>query len=523
METSNARRMRRLRLRPLASCLALAFTIGTGNVLASDTRTFNQTLEVPLAARFAAGISRGDAPRWQPSPGAIDRIHKPLPHERPQFPEATIVVQNCDDDGPGSLRDIIDNVAASGDTLDLSQLTCSTITLTSGAIFITQDDLTLTGSDASNMVIDGGGAYSLRHSGTGTFEVNNISMVDGAKYLDASYTIDARGGCIYSTGFVSLNNSYLKYCHAATANTDYRGAGGAVYAAGGVTVSNSEILLSGSGTDTLFGVSGGIHSGGEVILVDSAVALNSATLAGGVGAVGGSITKYSSISDNYAYRAGGGLYSLSNTIIQNSTIEGNGAGTFGGGAVLIGYVSNTVPITLQNSTVSGNTAVTVGGLFVLGYPAQIANSTIAFNQETGAAKYGAGIYLGTDDATFESTIIAPNSLNTGSGLAPDDVGGGATVVLSGHNNLTSFVATGQVMPSDTIYGDPYLASIGSNGGTTRTHMLLPNSPAIEAGNNEAGAAADQRGSGFPRVIGTTADIGAIEFNLDDVIFFNGFD
>ena len=522
METSNARRMRRQRLKPLASCLALAFTIGTGNVLASDARAVDTTLDVPLAARFATGISRGDAPRWQPSPGAIDRIHKPLPHEPPQFPDATIVVQNCDDDGPGSLRDIIDNVAVTGDTLDLSQLTCSTITLTSGAIFIVQDDLTLTGADASNMVIDGGGAYSLRHTGTGTFEVNNISMVDGAKYLDASYNIDAQGGCIYSTGFVSLNNSYLKYCHAATANTTYRGAGGAVYAAGGVTLSNSEILLSDAGTDTLFGVSGGVHSGGQVILVDSTVALNSATLAGGVGAVGGTIAKYSSISNNYASGAGGGLYSLGNTIIQNSTIEGNGAGTFGGGAVLFGYASNTVPITLAHSTVSGNTAVNVGGVFVMGYPAQIANSTIAFNEETGAAKYGAGIYAGSD-TTFESTIVAPNSLITGSGPAPDDIGGGTTVVLSGHDNLTTFVATGQVMPADTILGNPYLASIGNNGGTTRTHMLLPNSPAIEAGNNEAGAAADQRGTGFPREIGVRADIGAIELNIDDVIFFNGFD
>jgi hypothetical protein len=514
--------MRRLRLRPLASCLALAFTIGSGNVLASNSRALNQALDASPVARFAAGIPRGDAPRWQPSPGAIDRIHKPLPHERPQFPDATIVVQNCDDDGPGSLRDIIDNVAVTGDTLDLSQLTCSTITLTSGAIFITQDDLTLTGADASNTVIDGGGAYSLRHTGTGTFEVNNISMVDGAKYLDASYTIDARGGCIYSTGFVSLNNSYLKYCHAATANPAYRGAGGAVYAAGGVTLSNSEILLSKAGTDTLFGVSGGVHSQGEVVLVDSTVTLNSATLAGGVGAVGGSVVKYSSISDNYAYRAGGGLYSLGNTIIQNATIEGNGAGTFGGGAVLFGYPSNTVPITLTNSTVSGNTAVITGGLFVAGYPAQIANSTIAFNQETGATKYGAGIYAGSD-TEFESTIIAPNSLNTGTTLVPDDVGGGATSVLIGANNLTSFVAMGQVMPGDTIYGDPYLASLSNNGGTTRTHMLLPNSPAIEAGNNEAGAAADQRGSGFPRVIGVRADIGAVEFNVDDVIFANGFD
>ena len=362
----------------------------------------------------------------------------------------------------------------------------------------------------------------MRHTGTGTFEVNNISIIDGAKYLDASYTINASGGCIYSTGSVSLKNSYLKYCHAATANTSYVGVGGAVYAAGNVTLSNSEILRSVAGTDTLTGISGGIYSGGSLTLFDSAVALNSSSIAGGAAAIDGSVVKYSTISDNYAVGPGGGLYSIGNTIIQNSTIEGNGSGNVGGGAVLFGTASNTVPITIQNSTISGNTANTIGGVFIVGYPAQVANSTIAFNEETGPAKYGAGIYSAWD-TTFESTIIAPNSWNTGSALVPDDVGANTTAVLSGHNNLTTFVATGQVMPADTIYSNPYLASIGNNGGTTRTHMLLPNSPAIEAGNNEAGSAADQRGSGFPRVVGTTADIGAVEFNVDDVIFANGFD
>lgn len=47
---------------------------------------------------------------------------------------ATIkAVVNCDDSGPGSLRDAVAS-AASGDVIDLSALTCGTITLTSGAI-----------------------------------------------------------------------------------------------------------------------------------------------------------------------------------------------------------------------------------------------------------------------------------------------------------------------------------------------------------------------------------------------------
>ena len=43
-----------------------------------------------------------------------------------------------------------------------------------------------------------------------------------------------------------------------------------------------------------------------------------------------------------------------------------------------------------------------------------------------------------------------------------------------------------------------------------THALLEGSPAIDHGNNEAGLDYDQRGTGFPRVQGTQADIGAFE-------------
>src|SRR5262245_60783858 len=74
----------------------------------------------------------------------------------PMPPRGSITVTNCDDAGPGSLRDAI-AIAASGDTIDLTQLACSTITLTSGALGVAQDDLTFTGPGASLLAIDGGG------------------------------------------------------------------------------------------------------------------------------------------------------------------------------------------------------------------------------------------------------------------------------------------------------------------------------------------------------------------------------
>jgi len=68
---------------------------------------------------------------------------------------------------------------------------------------------------------------------------------------------------------------------------------------------------------------------------------------------------------------------------------------------------------------------------------------------------------------------------------------------------------------------PHLAPLADNGGPTRTHALLPGSAAIDAG-DAAGAAHDQRGEGFPRVLGASADIGAYE-SAPDAIFEDGFE
>ena len=76
--------------------------------------------------------------------------------------------------------------------------------------------------------------------------------------------------------------------------------------------------------------------------------------------------------------------------------------------------------------------------------------------------------------------------------------------------------------------DALLGTLANNGGLTQTHLLLPGSPAINAGSNanlpsdtfdldgDSNTAeplpVDQRGVGFNRVINTTVDIGAVEVN-----------
>ena len=62
--------------------------------------------------------------------------------------------------------------------------------------------------------------------------------------------------------------------------------------------------------------------------------------------------------------------------------------------------------------------------------------------------------------------------------------------------------------------NPELGPLQNNGGATATHALLPGSPAIDTGPDPVpdfpGNAFDQRGDGYPRVVGTHSDIGAFE-------------
>ncbi|MGH8173282.1 MAG: choice-of-anchor Q domain-containing protein [Rhodanobacteraceae bacterium] len=450
-------------------------------------------------------------------------IRHPLAVPRQPVPAGAIPVTNCNDDGVGSLRDIVDNVAVSGDTIDLTNTGCSVITLTTGDIILDQDDIDLLGPGFSQLSIDGNDLYSVRHIGSGSIEIADLTIISGRKYLDGATNLDASGGCLYSYGSVSLINAEIKYCSASTANASYSAKGGAVYGKLGVTVSNSSVVLGSAGIEPDEGLGGGIYTPSNVILLDSFVSNSDAALGGGVFAGDGLVSKYSSIRSNSG-GYGGGVYAGGNVAIQNSTIAGNSAVTAGG--LWLSGVGATTEIALVNSTVSGNEAQKFAGVFTK-YATRIANSTIAFNVEANPAdtKYGAGFYT-LADSEVQSTIIAQNSLNhSTSGLAPDDVATDTGVVLSGSNNLSRFVIPGSAMPGDTIYADPLLTALANHGGSTSTHALTIGSDAIDAGNNLGSFSNDQRGAGYPRVVGASADIGAVEYDpsVDDTIFQNGFD
>jgi hypothetical protein len=116
---------------------------------------------------------------------------------------------------------------------------------------------------------------------------------------------------------------------------------------------------------------------------------------------------------------------------------------------------------------------------------------------------------------LQSTIIANNSA---SGVELDlGVAFGSPVL--GSNNLIMATQDGTAVPVDTIVEDPLLGPLQDNGGPTKTQALLPGSPAINTGKVAPDVFFDQRG--FPRVVGSMPDIGAVELD-PDVVFANGF-
>jgi hypothetical protein len=430
----------------------------------------------------------------------------------PDYPNAqTRVVQNCTDHDPDSLRDILENPnnpnhALSGDTVDLSQLPTlcgmanATITLTTGEITIYQQDLQLRGVslDQNAVMISGGGTSRVFRNiaSAGTLSIYDLTIADGYHHA----MNNAEGGCIESEGSISLHSATVTGCKASS--------------------------------DTAYALGGGIHAALDVTLVFSTVSANEAIAPAGRGCGGGVYgnavsAKYSSITGNTADGAfygvtstGGGIFATASVSIRGSTIDDNTAGF--ASALRFTGASN-----IYNSTISGNVARS--GFAVLTNPAAIsltiANSTIAFNHsENDIPGPGSAVFFEGSTAnsalTLQSSIIANNTV--GAGNTPSDIyvkpGFG---VLSGADNLVigSNVSDPVVI---TVTNDPQLGPLQFNGGPTKTHALLRNSPALAVGNNNAGLLVDQRGTGYPRTTGPNAevDIGAFEF---DSIFAAGFD
>jgi len=222
------------------------------------------------------------------------------------------------------------------------------------------------------------------------------------------------------------------------------------------------------------------------------------------------------IKGNRAAIAGGGISNRGNLSITSSTINNNFAG-LGGGGISSGDIEGAGNLlAIGNTTISGNeTNGEGGGISNADTSRLIVNSSTIYQNRAARGGGASSSLLAVE--TINSTIIAGNLDNDSSDGNNPDVSGTFTTTLfnligdgSGSTSFTNGVNGNKVGTSTTPL-DPKLSSLQNNGGSTPTHALLNDSPAIDAANPNANVTVDQRGVARPQ--GNGFDIGAVEANL----------
>ncbi len=345
----------------------------------------------------------------------------------------------------------------------LTGLTISSPGLTSGGISLTNGNLTLNQCVITN---------------------------NGIENASAGAGISARGGSLTLNGCTLTNNSALR--------------GGGVWAFScDVTLNDCTI----SGNTATSPTSGG----GGLYIDQSTFSLNRCSLSGNVASFNGggihifgnsSVGTFTNctLSGNTATINGGGIYEVSgaNITLNDCTLNGNRATTGTGGGLNISAAATT----LRQCTISGNAANSNGGgaFFTSSSTVNLSQCTISGNTTTNVNGGGIGVAGGTNFSI--SNCILGNS--NGYDLS--------FVASSPNYSGINLVEDGSANGFGIINGDPLLGPLANNGGLTQTHALLAGSPAINAGINTAAGdlTTDQRGIGFPRILNTTVDLGAIE-------------
>jgi hypothetical protein len=476
-----------------------ATTFTVTNLAPSDSGSLRQAV---LGANATPGA---DTITFQPGLGGPITLTGPLDITDSvtiQGPGSGVITVSGND---ASRIFVIDDGATGAINVGISGLTLTTGNAGTngdgGAIEVADEALTLSGvvvtGNTANM--GSGGGIHLGTAGRLTLEDSTVSGNQAS-----------RGGGISSSGVVVVRNS--------TISGNRANASGGIFSSGPgnlVRVENSTVSDNKATSDSGGGIS---VLSGMLQVRNSTISGNSA--AGGCGGIStslGSLTlEDSTVSGNQAGFGGAGGISSSFdlVVVRNCTISGNKASGSGGGIFVGGLPRNSTAI--ENCTISGNSASgDGGGIRISQNPTVvIRNSTIAFNNsdsDNAGGGTGGGLSIASDGATLQSTLVGDNTAGT-TGAHPDDISGTVTAT----NSLVQSTAGTIFAPgsANNVLGvDPLLGPLADNGGPTKTHALLPGSPALDHGANPAGQAADQRGPGFARLSGAGVDIGAFELEL----------
>jgi predicted outer membrane repeat protein len=362
---------------------------------------------------------------------------------------------------------------------------------------------------------------------------------------------EAFGGAIATDEYALLNLSNCVFNNNATTGGAPGLASGSDFddgnpglAYGGAVTSNSITnvsVCSFNANSALLG--GAISATYSIVMTDSTITNNVGAFGGGmyIGGVNYAIITRCEFTNNSG-GFGGALSDYGYVTVKDTTFDGN-SGTYGGaifqqwnfggltlsGCTFLnnianadspddpaflggGAIHNQGGVSALNCTFYHNTSATNGGAIFDGnrseQPAgvrlRVENCTF---QENTASASGGGIYA----APAGGAAISVDFGNTIFKLSNVVDAGGAFHFLSQGHNISDDGGSGYFYGAgDQINTDPKLDPSGlqNNGGPTQTIALLPNSPAIDAGDDTIAQPRDQRH--YLRF--GTGDIGAFEFN-----------
>ena len=243
------------------------------------------------------------------------------------------------------------------------------------------------------------------------------------------------------------------------------------------------IVLGGGQATRVLEISAGVSANLVAVTVTGGAAAGPAYPDGRGGGIlnrGQLILSRSALFGNSASVAGGGLYNDGGTLtVRNSTLTGNHSGDDGGGI----YNSASGTLILDNATVAENSAMSDGG----------------------------GLFNDGGQLSLHNAIVAENTApNFGVDIRNDTI-----ATTSGGSLVGNPAFSGLDLGSTVMAGDPQLAPLGDYGGPSPTMLLLPDSPAIDAG-GASSSSADQRGGSRlldgDGLAGAQVDAGAVEYD-----------
>ena len=240
-------------------------------------------------------------------------------------PATTIVVNNTNDNGPGSLRQALVN-ANNGDTIDATGVS-GVITITSGQLLVDKS-VTIDGAGADLLTIDGNAISRVFQIASGqTVTISDLTIRNGHAVTD--------GGGILNDATLTITNCTI------SGNTASHGGG--IFNAGTLTIANCTV----SGNAAVIG-NPAAEGGGSYNADASMLTITNSTFSG-----------------NAAADYGGASFNVGALQIANSTFSDNSSALFAGGVLNLGTVQ--IGNTILNRGGSGVNITNFGTVTSLGY------------------------------------------------------------------------------------------------------------------------------------------------------------